>query len=204
MDAVIFCNGDLCKFNIINGFVDLNKSIVIGVDGGCNYLLSNNIKINIAIGDFDSINNEEVLKNLSNIRKTNLDYSDLEMAIEYCINEKYSKVYLFGCTGKRADHFIFNFRLMEKLYNNNIETYMIDDYNVMTLFCGYKHFYKNKYKFFSIIPLYENTRISIEGSKYDLNNKKLNLQSSLTLSNEWINEIITLNSNKLVCICLVF
>ena len=204
MNAIIFGNGDFKNINNINKFVDLNDAVSIGVDGGCNYLLDNNIKIDIAIGDFDSVKDREVLNEVPSILKSDMSYSDFEMAIEYCIIKKFKKVYLYGCTGKRSDHFIFNFRLMERLYKNNIEAFMIDEYNLITLFSGKKSFYKKDFKFFSIIPVYENSVFSIEGYKYDLLNKELNLVNSLTLSNEWECDKVTINSNKLIFVCLVF
>lgn len=200
MKASIFCNGEYGNNNLIN----FENSIVIGVDGGCNYLLNNNIKIDLIVGDLDSIKNKDIIYNTAYIEKTNMDCNDLDIAINYCIENKFSEVYLYGCIGKRTDHFMFNFRLMEKLYKENIEVFMVDEYNIISLFSGEKNFYKENFKFFSIIPVYENTVVSIKGSKYDLNEKKLSLIESLTLSNEWKEDKVTIKSNKIIFICLVY
>lgn len=205
MDVAIFCNGDFKTKDIIDKFVDFNNTFIIGVDGGCNYLIEHGIKIDLAIGDFDSIQYKNFINTVMNIEKTDMNYSDLELAINYCIDcNKFSKAYLFGCTGKRSDHFLFNLRLMHKFFQNNIDVFMIDDFNVITLFDGEQSFEKDEFEYFSIIPVYDNTIISIYGSEYDLENKRLDIVSTLTLSNRWKEEKIKIFVNKLVFIYLVF
>lgn len=89
----------------------------IGADGGALTLLHENIEITYAIGDFDSVNEEE--KKL--LRKTSIsfieypsekDESDIELALlkAYELNAK--KIYLFGVTGGRLDHELVNIQLL--------------------------------------------------------------------------------------------
>lgn len=204
MDVAIFGNGYLEGSNFIDKVVNLNEMFVIGVDGGCNYLIENNIKMDLAIGDFDSIKDRNLLKDIETITKTNMDYSDLELAVEYCLEKKFKKAYLFGFTGKRSDHFIFNIRMIQKMFQLGIEVYMVDEFNVITLIDEEKEFEKSCFKFFSIVPLFEDTIISITGAKYNLNNQKLDMVSTLTLSNEWIEEKIKIITNKLILVHLIF
>ena len=205
MNALIFCNGYICDRVWEKNSNSINSSFIIGVDGGCNYLLDNGININLAIGDFDSIQNKDYLDRLPKIKKYDMNYSDLEIAINYCIeSKKFCNVYLFGCTGKRSDHFIFNTRIMQKLFNNNIDSFMIDEFNVITLFNGKKIFDKENFEFFSLVPIYEDTVVSIKGSEYDLKDKKLDIDSALTLSNKWKDSKVEISTNKLIFIYLVF
>lgn len=204
MDVAIFGNGYLEGSNFIDKVVNLNEMFVIGVDGGCNYLIENNIKMDLAIGDFDSIKDRNLLKDIETITKTNMDYSDLELAVEYCLEKKFKKAYLFGFTGKRSDHFLFNIRMIQKMFQLGIEVYMVDEFNVITFIDEEKEFKKTCFKFFSIVPLFEDTIISITGAKYNLNNQKLDMVSTLTLSNEWIEEKIKIITNKLILVHLIF
>ncbi len=204
MDVAIFGNGHLENLKFVNKIVNLDNMFIIGVDGGCNYLIKNHIKINLAIGDFDSIEDKNLLKDTPTITKTNMDYSDLELAAEYCFKNKFKKVYLFGFTGKRSDHFLFNIRVMQKMFDFGIEVYMIDEFNIITLINKEKEFEKSHFKFFSILPIFEETIISISGSKYDLNKEKLSMVSTLTLSNEWKEEKVKIIVNKLVLVHLIF
>lgn len=204
MDVAIFANGEFNYLNVLDRFLNLDDVFIIGVDGGCDFLIKNNIKIDLAIGDFDSINNKNFIEKISNIKKNNMDYSDLEVAINYCINEKFNNVYMFGCTGKRSDHFMFNLRLLYKIFKNNLNGFIIDEFNVIKILMGKGSFYKENFEFFSILPIYDETVVSINGSEYDLNNKKLNMESTLTLSNKWKNDKVNICVDKPVFIYLVF
>lgn len=204
MDVAIFGNGEFKDFSIVDKFINLDNAFIIGVDGGCNYLFSNNIKIDLVVGDFDSIVDDVLIDKFLNIKKTNMDYSDLEIAIDYCIDKKFDNIYMFGCTGKRSDHFMFNLRLLHKVFQNNLNATIVDEFNVIKVFDGEGIFYKKYFKFFSILPIYDETIISINGSKYDLKNKKLDMISTLTLSNTWKYEKVNICVNKPVFIYLVF
>lgn len=203
-DAVVFCNGEYGNLDNIKKFVDLDKTFIIGVDGGCNYLIQNKIRIDLFVGDFDSIENKSYINEGISIEKFNMDYSDFEIAINFCIENNFKKIYLLGCTGKRSDHFIFNLRLMEKVFKYGIDVVMIDDYNLIIPFNGDKILDRGEFKFFSIVPLEENTKISIEGSKYDVKNQKLDMFRALTLSNEWMEKKVKIFSDKTAFLHLVF
>lgn len=204
MNVAIFGNGQFNQFNIVDKFLNLNDTFIIGVDGGCDFLIENNIKIDLAIGDFDSINNKNFIEQVLNIKKVNMDYSDLEVAVNYCINKKFDNVYMFGCTGKRSDHFMFNLRLLYKLFQNNLNSVIIDEFHFIKILDGEGIFYKENFEFFSILPIYDETIVSINGSEYDLNNKKLDMESTLTLSNRWKNDKVNICVDKPVFIYLVF
>ena len=202
--AAIFCNGEYGSLENLKKFVNLNEVFVIGVDGGCNFLIQNKVKIDFLIGDFDSIEDKNYINEIIGIEKFDMDYSDFELAINYCIENNFEKVYLLGCTGKRSDHFIFNLRLMEKIFKYGIDVIMIDDYNLIMPFKGNKVLNREEFRFFSIVPLQENTTISIEGSKYDVKNQKLDMFRALTLSNEWKEEKVKIFSDNIVFLHLVF
>lgn len=204
MDVLIFGNGEFKNKNLLNRVFEFENVFVIGVDGGCDYLIENKIKIDLAIGDFDSIRYTDILHDTPNIIKTDMNISDLEFAINYCMDENFDKMYLFGFTGRRADHFLFNLRCLNKAFNNGMEIFIIDEFNVITLLEGERFFEKENFKFFSIVPIYDDTTISIEGSKYDLKNENIDLFSTLTMSNEWKKEKVKVSSDKLVYVCLVF
>ena len=204
MECVIFGNGEFSGFDIVNKFIDLNNTFIIAVDGGCNYLVEGNVRIDLAIGDFDSLKYKEVIYNNRHILKTDMDYNDLEIAMNYCLDNRFKKIYLFGFTGKRSDHFQFNIRTMQKFIESGLDVIMIDEFNTICGSIGCRIFDREDYKFFSILPVYDGTVISICGSKYDLDNFYLNLTDTLTLSNEWVSEKVKISSNKLIFIYLIF
>lgn len=202
MDVAIFGNGYLENLDFEN--INFEKMFIIGVDGGCNFLIKNNIKIDLAIGDFDSISSTDFLNSVECIEKTDMNYSDFEIAIDYCLKNNFKRVYLFGFTGKRSDHFLFNIRMIQKMFYERMEVFMIDEFNVITMIDDEKEFAKNNFKFFSVIPLFEDTNISITGAKYNLSNQKLKMISTLTLSNEWVEKKVKITVDKLVLVHLIF
>ncbi|BAK81067.1 thiamine diphosphokinase [Candidatus Arthromitus sp. SFB-rat-Yit] len=204
MECVIFGNGEFSGFDIVSRFVDLDNTFTIAVDGGCNYLFEGNKRIDLVIGDFDSLKYKEVIYNNRHILKTDMDYNDLEIAMNYCLDNGFKKIYLFGFTGKRSDHFQFNIRTMQKFIESGLDVVMIDEFNIICGSIGCRIFDRGEYKFFSILPVYNGTVISICGSKYDLDNFSLNLMDTLTLSNEWVSEKVKISSNKLIFIYLIF
>ena len=73
----------------------------IGVDHGVEILLKQGIKPVFAIGDFDSIENENVLSELDIERlPTRKDVTDTHAALEYALENGYDEVDIYGCDGR--------------------------------------------------------------------------------------------------------
>ncbi len=167
-----------CNLNNFNNDYDL----IIGIDRGAYNLASNNIKMDIAYGDFDSVNEAEFelikkyskkivklnpVKDLSDTYQVIKDYKDYDITI------------LGGIYGKRIEHFYSN--LLSLINYDNIK---IMDENSLIIKCK-KGVYKNNpnYKFTSIFGI-EDSIITLKNFKYNLDNYKLNRFDPLCLSNE--------------------
>ena len=91
----------------------IEHDFVIGVDGGCRWCLDNNLPIDLAVGDFDSLNKED-LQSLSskaiNIERhpVNKDHTDLELALAVAMEKKPSSITVYGVWGGRMDHSLAN------------------------------------------------------------------------------------------------
>lgn len=159
---------------------------IIAVDRGYELLLKDNIRPNYLLGDFDSIKKNITIDSNIEIIKypSEKSMTDMELAIEKSIELKSSFVVILGGTGSRLDHTFINVLLLKKLLENNIEGKIIDDNNEALLIDGNKKIEKCDFKYLSIVPLFNNTIISIRGVKYPLNNKKVSYGSSLCISNE--------------------
>ena len=87
----------------------------IGVDRGIEVLIDQGINPIYAIGDFDSIRDENLLSNLKIERlPTRKDVTDTHAALEYAIDKGYDEVDIYGVTGGRLDHFFGAMCLLEK------------------------------------------------------------------------------------------
>lgn len=159
----------------------INNRLVIAVDSAVSELISRNIKVDIAIGDFDSLSDLSLLNDIKHIKLSTIkDLSDTHYALNYAYDLSDDVILIGGLEGKRIDHLIANLLLFEK-YNNLI---IYDDYNIIKrLDIGNYIIDKNDYKYLSIFPLTDTT-LSLKGTNYLLNDATLLKFDTLGLSNE--------------------
>ncbi|MDF2699734.1 MAG: thiamine diphosphokinase [Haloplasmataceae bacterium] len=189
--------------NIVSGSPLVNLSLVshfkcdylIGVDYGAYHLINNNIKINAAIGDFDSISDQELNDVKSKcdhvlIYPKEKDETDTEIALNYAFELNPKEINLFGVTGKRIDHFLGAFYLFKKTLLNQVKLNIIDDNNCLyVLKPGTHTIQKNNYRYISFFSFNEVVlNLSIVGFKYKLDHHLLKNENSLCLSNELISK----------------
>ena len=164
-----------------------------GVDRGALYLLDKGINPLLSCGDFDSINSEqrkEVEEKSKYFRvKDSEDLTDADFALENILElfDSVEEIDIYGATGRRLDHFFGNILLLNNEKYSNVKISIIDDNNIITLaHSGQNIFEKIEgYKYFSIVPIYENTLMTIKNSKYEVENLVLTLNRPNATSNEF-------------------
>lgn len=191
--AIILKDAYLKNFN--KGEYDL----IIGADSGALHAIKNNIFLDIAIGDFDSVNMNEyelVKNNSKEIIKLNpiKDITDTNAAISKA--KGYDIEILGGIKGKRIEHFISN--IFDIINHKNI--LMKDEYSLIEFIDNNDYKVRSGYKFVSLFPI-EESIISLSGFKYNLDNYNLKLYDNLCISNEIINNPeIELKKGKILII----
>lgn len=156
--------------------------LIIGCDGGCEILNELQIDYSVAIGDFDSYPIEKVSKNAKIIKfKKEKDESDLALAISYAKEFNPDEIQVYNATGIRLDHFYATLLLLKKFGNDNIH---IIDLNNRIFISNDNKFEKDNFKYISFYAIEEDTIISLNGFKYNLNEYKLDIFDPLCLSNE--------------------
>ena len=185
------------KINIMLGGVfpkELPSSnLWCGVDKGALYLINNGIDPILSCGDFDSITLEqrkEVEEKSKYFKiKSSEDLTDAEFALEHVLElfENVEEIDIYGATGRRLDHFFGNILLLNNNKYNNIKVRIIDDNNIITLGKKGITFFESieGYKYFSIVPIYEDTLMTIKNSKYEVENLALTLNRPNATSNEF-------------------
>ena len=164
-----------------------------GVDKGALYLLNKGVNPILSCGDFDSITLEqrkEVEEKSKYFKvKNSEDLTDAEFALEHILElfEEVEVIDIYGATGRRLDHFFGNILLLNNLKYNNTKIRIIDDNNIITTAKkGLNSFERIEgYKYFSIVPIYENTVMTIKNSKYEVYNLVLTLNRPNATSNEF-------------------
>jgi len=116
--AVIFVNGNLSDVSQAKKIIK-KEDFLIAVDGGVNYIKKLGLKPKIIIGDMDSIK-PELLKKYKSIKyPRKKDKTDFELAVDYCLENKFKEIIIFGILGDRIDHLLANIFLITKIQTQN-------------------------------------------------------------------------------------
>lgn len=177
----------------IRDLIDVDKYVIYACDEAVEALIKQKITIDLAIGDFDSLNNLDLLNGIKTIKLNKIkDYSDTSYAIRYAYDKTDDVTLIGGIKGTRSDHFIANLFLMKEYP----ELVIMDETNkLIILNKGEFIIEKNDYKYLSIFPL-KDSKISVMGTKYNLNNVDLPAYDPLGLSNEIIDSKATIKVDK--------
>ena len=172
-------------------FKDLGNPYTFGVDRGCIYLLENNLPISKAVGDFDSLSEEEkiIIDRFFDKEQLNpiKDDTDTEHALKMAISMKPDKIMILGCTGTRLDQTFASIRLLKLAADEGIEAFLLDKNNRIRVVKGISILSKNDSygRYISILPFGEKiSGLKIRGFKYDATDLTIDAASSLGVSNE--------------------
>ena len=162
----------------------------IGADKGALVLADQGIPMVLAVGDCDSVSDEEfkrIEKASAEVIRLNpiKDDADSEHALYEAKKRGYEKVILLGAFGKRIDHTIVNLRLALK-YAGFVWIY--DDYNrIHAVQEGTCVLHKNDYPYKSFFTE-EGALVSLEGFQYPLVDRQLTSMDLYTVSNALLHE----------------
>ncbi len=187
--------GPLANIPTLKSYVS-EIDIWIGADEGASYIVNEDLPLHTAIGDFDSVTEDE-LQQLSvkagdiKVFPKEKDETDLELAIRHAIKLRPSIILFFGVTGGRIDHTLINIQLLYSLIKKGVRTKIIDTLNVIELYepGDYKVNHSSTYPYISFIPMSETVKgISLRGFYYPLEDKTVQWGETLCLSNKLLLE----------------
>ncbi|MCX8059448.1 MAG: thiamine diphosphokinase [Spirochaetes bacterium] len=173
-----------------------NDDVLIGVDGGLNFLFENGLqnRIDYAIGDFDSFNNPHKYFPENKIIKfeKEKDYTDTLGAFFYIknhYNKKIKEYHFYGVSGKREDHFL---SLIYSFYSFNDLIFFHSLYeDFLLLKKGKYRINIGKGSLFSVFPLKRVKNLSLINTKYSFKKKYINL-TGMGVSNETTDDEIVI------------
>lgn len=160
------------------------EEFIVGVDHGALLCMQNNLPIDLAIGDFDSVTESEYLQIKEYAKetkkyKTRKDYTDLYLAIEDILELNFNKIVIYGAMGGRFDHSFANLSLL-RLGSISIVT---EEAIMYALHPG-THRIKNKHKYISFFALEDVPDLTLRGFLYEKRNFELFVDDPLCISNE--------------------
>jgi len=178
-------NSDFYKKNI------KRDDFIIAADGGSNFLFKIKKLPNMVVGDLDSIS-KNILRWISRNKipvkkyRTDKDYTDFELALDFAVKSKPKEIIVFGCFGSRRDHEYSTLMVISK-YLKSGKNILLEDESKIMFFARPNLNNKipvPKGKTISLIPFdnkIENVKTS--GLLYPLKNESLYRNSSRAVSN---------------------
>jgi thiamine pyrophosphokinase len=184
----IFCGPN--DYNFHSLYFEESNEYIIGVDSGLEYLENLKKPIDLAVGDFDSINKDKFEKIKGNVIKIlklspEKNMTDLAFTLDYIYNNiDYNEIEIYGGISGRVDHLLANLNLIKK-YHFSIR----DDKHYIYMLKKGRHKINNYKKYISFFAMEDVYNFSLKGFKYTLNNYYLSANDSLCVSNEGNGEL---------------
>jgi thiamine pyrophosphokinase len=138
MRVVIFANGDLPELNAAQALLRDGDHLV-AADGGARHMLAMEIMPQIVIGDLDSVD-EKMLSELVArdvvVKRypEEKDETDLELALEYALEQEASSILVLAALGDRLDQTLANLMLLTYSKLSGIDV-RLDDGIEEAFFC---------------------------------------------------------------------
>ncbi|MFY7810322.1 MAG: thiamine diphosphokinase [Flavobacterium sp.] len=175
--ALLFLNGEPP-----NSFILKPYNTIGCTDGAYHYAKKLPVKLDFVLGDFDSINPNEI-ENIEIIIKPDQNYTDFEKAIQYLIEKKINSVEIWGGSGKEEDHFLGNISVLVQ-YHKKIEMIFHTDTHYFFMAKKVNHFRVKKNKIISLFPLNHVKEITTSGLEFPLKNESLKIGKRIGIRNK--------------------
>lgn len=180
---------------------NVSADICIAVDRGLEFMYKYDLNPTHIVGDFDSIEPEVIAyykkETQIPIREFNpvKDASDTEIAIRLAIDLGVKELWILGGTGTRLDHVMANIQSLKIAANAGVKAYLVDAHNRISLLEKSYSLCKKKAfgPYFSVFSLGGKVEgLTICGAKYPLTNHTLEPYDSLSVSNQFAEEQVTI------------
>ncbi|MDT3424688.1 thiamine pyrophosphokinase [Paenibacillus forsythiae] len=188
--TVIFAGGELSELFLRE--LD-DEDFIIGADKGALFLVAHGVIPDIAVGDFDSITQEEFRRIEEQCPKViacdpvDKDLTDSELALDLALKQQPEDILLFGVTGTRLDQTLASIQMMTRVLQRQISCSIMDLNNYVTITGSQALVQERGYTYVSLLPVTpEVTGITLEGFQYPLTDATLKLGQSLGISNRLV------------------
>lgn len=203
---VIFTGGELFPefLEVIH-----KDDIIIAADRGALFLIEHGVTPHVAVGDFDSISEEEQQLvheksgRMITVDPVLKDWTDTEMAFETALDFEPTHILMLGATGTRMDHTLANVHIMVRAMQHHIICSLQDKNNYMMLTTSEAVVEDRGYEYVSLLPLTpEVTGICLEGFQYPLDQATIRMGMSLGISNKLLGKsgTVSIDSGLLLII----
>ncbi|WP_372633439.1 thiamine diphosphokinase [Cohnella sp.] len=196
--AIIFAGGRLGGWALE---LPAPGDYLIGADRGAEFLVRHGLKPDLALGDFDSVTEDEKrlisreAKLLLACDAFDKDWTDTELALREALDRGFKRIVAVGALGTRFDHGLGNVHLLRQAHERGASLTLIDEHNEIRL-CADRLLLEadSRFPYVSLLPLsLEVTGVTLSGFRYPLQAAALKLGWSLGISNVLEAEIGTVD-----------
>lgn len=210
MKTIIICAGGPEEEIIpLALFLD-EETEFIGADRGTLQLLDAGIVPLAAVGDFDSVSEEE-MKRIEATgcfiekRPPEKDETDTELALNLAYSWNPERIILTGVTGGRLDHMFSSVQLLVRKAGEIKSTQLIlaNRQNELTLLQKGTHIFKknDRFPYLSFYSMTETVRdLTLTGVKYEVFSEDIHLGDTRFTSNEIIAPSCTISMKAGICL----
>ena len=185
MRAFIYIGGGIDPTNITEH--PKGDDLTIAADAGYRNAKALGVKVNLLLGDFDSLGEEEFPKETERLTvPAEKDFTDTQLAVETAMRKGADTVIIIGGLDGRLDHTLSNLAILEDLSDKGITVYITNGQNrVRYLNSTSTLLPRSGYRYLSLLCLSEKAKgVSVEGCKYPLKNATLHRNFQYAISNE--------------------
>jgi thiamine pyrophosphokinase len=195
MRAIIFANGDAPDRKTIERWITSTDRI-IAADGGTRNALSVGITPHVVIGDLDSLAeaDREQLERTGVpfiVYPTHKDYTDLELALRYALEQGATEIVILSALGGRWDQSLANLMLLSLPELAHVTTRIIDRGVSIEAIREQAEITGRVGDTLSLIALKGDAHgVTIEGCEYSLSDATLPFGATLGISNVLTQSIV--------------
>ena len=181
MKCIIIGAGSFNNPKIIKEKDDL----LICADGGYLYARKQDLKVDLLVGDFDSL--KDIPLDVQTVKLNKIkDETDLYIAIEEGIKRGYQTFDIYGALGGRIEHTIANIQILANLKSKGLTAKLIDDKTIVEMLSTGTYIYNERCGYISLFSYTNESTITIKNLLYEVNNKTISNEFPLGIDNEFI------------------
>ncbi|OQB48570.1 MAG: Thiamine pyrophosphokinase [Firmicutes bacterium ADurb.Bin153] len=203
MSCIVFagCEDDL---SFPGEEIRKRSDIVICADRGLRFCYMAGMKADIALGDFDSVTDQEMDRARAEGTRifeypSEKDETDLDLALKLAFRLGSRRCFLYGALGGRIDHELANILLMRRYASMGMQITMMGKANTVEILTHDFPCYLagREACTISIIPLSDTViGIKTSGMKFELHGEDLSCGSSRGVSNQVIGELAEISCDS--------
>lgn len=199
MKAFIYTGGKVFPENITER--PKSEDIRIAADAGYNNATLLGERVDVALGDFDSLNGgaDKLPENVEKIKvPAEKDETDTQLAVNTALSRGAEEIVIIGGLDGRLDHTLSNLAILEALCDMGVRALITNGQSrVRYIRSTSSLIARSGFDYLSIIAADEKVKgVSAEGCKYPLKNATLSKKFQYTVSNEIVGNCALISVKK--------